>query len=74
MSVAWPGNASEAKVIIAPEFWAQGPVSGEDSDMNVQATGVALAPRRVKLQGREHLIKEIVADFCSLKKEPLATW
>lgn len=39
--------------------------------MNVQATGVALAPRRVKLQGREHLIKEIVADFCSLKKRAL---
>ncbi len=42
MSVARPENASEAKVIVSPEFCAQGTVSGENSDMNVQATGVAL--------------------------------
>ncbi len=53
MSVAWPGNASEAKVIISPEFWAQGTVSGEDSDMNVQATGVSLGPES-QVTGRDY--------------------
>ena len=42
MSVARPENASEAKVIVSPEFCAQGTVSGENSDMNDKATGVAL--------------------------------
>ena len=42
MSVVWTLNAVEAKVAGRQEFYACGTLSGEDSDMNVQATGIAL--------------------------------
>ena len=38
MSVAWPQNAVEAEAIVIRMSVLTGPLSGEDSDMNVQAT------------------------------------
>ena len=60
MSVAWPGIAIEANAIVSQEFYARGTVSGEDSDMNVQATGVALDTEN-QTTVREYLIKEFNA-------------
>jgi|GEM_PF-4591676 len=53
MSVAWPESVSEANAVVSWKFYARATVSGEDSDMNVQATGGALDIKPV--------IEEIVA-------------
>jgi len=41
MSVARPGNAVESEGTVPQESFTFEPLSGEDSDMNVQDTGVA---------------------------------
>ncbi len=38
MSVGWPRNTFEANFIAVQEICSGGTLSGEDSDMNVQAT------------------------------------
>ena len=42
MSVRFPKHAVSAKVIAIQEFLANGSLSGQDSDWNVQATGIAI--------------------------------
>ena len=46
MSVARPGNAVEVKCIEPQLFCARSTLSGEDSDMNVQTTGIAALDHR----------------------------
>ncbi len=74
MSVARPETASEAKVNVSPEFCAQGTVSGENSDMNVQATGVALDSESQVTGCRTRLGESSYGARIAEQRKPLATW
>lgn len=57
MSVAWRANAVEAKVVVFHTCPAQWTVTGEDSDMNVQATVVAGLSVRKKNPWQHRVVK-----------------
>ncbi len=53
MSVAWPGNNVLAEATLPHESFVLARLSGENSDMNVQGTEVALLDSRYFLNGMQ---------------------